>query len=115
MNKFLKGFQYAMEGILHCARHERNFKIHLSAMVLVVIAAIWTGLSYVEWFIIIMLIGAVLALEMINTAIERTIDVITDEFHPLAKQAKDVAAGAVLIIAIASAIIGLMIFLPKWF
>lgn len=115
MENFLKAFRYAFEGIIHCARYERNFKIHLLAMFIVFLAAIWTGLSQVEWFVLIILISLVLALEMINTALERVVDLITNEYHPFAKQAKDLAAGAVLIVAIASAIIGCFIFWPKWF
>lgn len=115
MRKFFKAFQYAYEGIVHCLRYERNYKIHCLAMFVVIVAGIWTELSQVEWLVLIILISLMLALEMINTAMERIVDLITEEYHPLAKQAKDVAAGAVLIMAIASIIIGCIIFLPKWF
>lgn len=115
MRKFLKSFQYAIEGILYCARYERNFKIHLIAMLVVIGAGVWTGLAVTEWFIVILLCALVLAFEMLNTAIERVVDLVTETYHPLAKQAKDLAAGAVLVIAIGSAVIGLLIFLPKWF
>lgn len=115
MLKFLKSFGFAGEGILHVFKTERNFKVHVFAAVIVIGVGMMTRLSMLEWMIIIILIGGMLALEMINSAIERTIDTITTEHHPLAKQAKDLAAGAVLIFAIASAIIGLLIFIPKWF
>lgn len=90
-------------------------KFHLLAVLIVSIAGFLTKLSLFEWMIVVLLFGGMTALEMINTAIERTVDLVTKEIHPMAKQAKDVAAGAVLLFAIASAIIGLMIFIPKWF
>ena len=71
-----------------------------AAAIIVVVAGVLTGLSMVEWFIVIILIGGMLALEMLNSAIERVVDLHTTEHHPLAKQAKDLAAGAVLIYAI---------------
>lgn len=115
MRKFLRSFTFAFEGILYCIKNERNFKVHLLAMVIVIVAGIITKLSVIEWLIIILFITGVLALEMINTGIERAIDLVTEEYHPLAKQAKDVAAGAVLIFAIGSVIAAILIFIPKWF
>lgn len=69
----------------------------------------------IEWSIVVLLIGGMLALEMMNAAIERVVDLVTLENHPLAKHAKDLAAGAVLVYAISSVVIGLIIFVPKWF
>ncbi len=74
-----------------------------------------THLSAIEWMFISFAICGVLALELVNTAIERVVDLVTKDIHPLAKQAKDVAAGAVLLYAILSVIIGCIIFLPKIF
>lgn len=96
-------------------RKERNMKFHIAAGLAVIVVGLLTGLSSTEWVLIIMLIGGMLALELMNTAIERTVDLVTDEYHPLAKQAKDLAAGAVFIFAVASAIIGCIVFIPKWF
>lgn len=115
MVTFFKAFLYAWQGILYGALHERNFKFHLVAAVIVVIAGFWTGLSTIEWFVVIVLIGGMMALELMNAAVERVVDLVTTDIHPLAKQAKDLAAGAVLIFACVSAIIGSIIFLPKWF
>lgn len=70
-------------------------------------------LSIIEWMIIFLLIGGMFSLELLNTAIEHTVDLITDKHHPLAKAAKDAAAGAVCVFAVISCIIGLLIFLPK--
>lgn len=114
MGKFLKGFTYAFQGVMY-GLMERNFKFHCVATVVVILAGLYVKLSETEWFIIIMLIGGVLALELMNSAVERVVDLITTEQHPLAKQAKDLAAGAVLVFSIASAIIGLIIFVPKIF
>lgn len=114
MRKFFNAFGYAWEGLLHGLKTERNIQFHFLAAVIVIIASFLTGISFVEWLVVILLIGGMIALEMINSAIERTIDLVTIDIHPLAKQAKDLAAGAVLIYAVMSAIVGLLIFLPKW-
>lgn len=114
MQKFLRSFKFAAEGIIHCMKRERNFKIHLLMAIIVVIMGFLTKISLFEWYIIIILISGMLALELVNTATERIVDLVTKEFHPLAKQAKDTAAGAVLVFAMASAIIGVLIFIPKW-
>ena len=102
---FLKSFGYAFEGILTGIRKERNMRIHTAAMILVVLAGTILGLSAVEWCICLILFGLVMALELVNTAVEAVVD--------LAKVAKDTAAGAVLIAAIMAAVIGCIIFLPK--
>lgn len=88
-------------------------KIHCIMAVLVVIAGIILKLSQVEWCICLGLFGLVMALELVNTAVESVVDLVTREYKPLAKIAKDTAAGAVLIAAIMAAIAGLIIFVPK--
>ncbi|MGG0642847.1 diacylglycerol kinase family protein [Sporosarcina gallistercoris] len=114
MKTFFKAFTYAWKGIVHGAAQERNVKFHLVAAIVVIIGGWWTGLSQLEWLIITAVIGLMIALELMNAAVERVVDLVTQERHPLAKQAKDLAAGAVLVFSIASAIIGVLIFLPKW-
>ena len=113
VRKFFQSFRYAMEGIL-TALKEQNFKFHLVSAIIVISAGLLTGLTAIEWSIILMVIFLVIGAELINTAIERVVDLASPEIHPIAKQAKDVAAGAVLVFALASVIIGLLIFLPKW-
>lgn len=113
--RFFRSFRFAAEGIKTALKHEQNIRFHILAAVVVVAAGLLTGLSLLEWLVVIVLIGGMMALEMVNSAIERVVDLATSELHPLAKQAKDMAAGAVLVFAVASAIIGLLIFLPKWF
>ena len=92
---------------------ERNMKIHCVAMVCVVIAGFVFHITPVEWCICLTLFGLVMALEMVNTAVEAVVDLVTEERKPLAKLAKDAAAGAVLIAAIMAAIAGMIIFIPK--
>ena len=108
-----KSFGYAFEGIIHTVQKERNMQIHCCAAVLVVIFVLWLGLSREEWFVCLILFGMVMSLECVNTAVEAVVDLATMQRHPLAKKAKDAAAGAVLIAAVFAAIIGLWIFLPK--
>ena len=108
-----KSFGYAFQGIFTCIRKERNMKIHCMVAALVVIAGLILGISVTEWCICLGLFGMVMALELVNTAVEAVVDLVTEERHPLAKIAKDTAAGAVLIAAIMAAIVGLIIFVPK--
>lgn len=108
-----KSFGYAFEGIIHTIQKERNMQIHCCAAALVGAFGLWLGLSREEWFVCLILFGLVMSLECVNTAVEAVVDLATTQRHPLAKKAKDAAAGAVLIAAIFAAIIGLWIFLPK--
>jgi undecaprenol kinase len=116
--RLIKSFGYACSGIAGAVRKERNIQIHISISIIVVILSIATSISRMEWLFVLIAIGGMLSLELMNTAIERTVDLVTKDYHPLAKQAKDIAAGAVLIYAILSVMIGLIIFVPKlmkWF
>ena len=105
----ITSFKYAFQGVFSAIKTERNLKIHISIMILVIIAGIFLKISKMEWIICIILFGLV----MLNSAIETVVDIAMPEINPKAKFAKDVAAGAVLIFAISSAIIGLIIFIPK--
>ena len=108
-----KSFGYAFEGIFAGIRKERNMKIHCVAAIGVTAAGILFHISALEWCICLVLFGRIMALELVNTAIEAVVDLVTEEKRPLAKLAKDTAAGAVLIAALMAAAAGLMIFLPK--
>lgn len=111
-------FKFGFEGIAAAAAKERNIQIHLAISVMVILSGFVFSINKYEWLAVILSIGGMISMEMMNTAIERTVDLYTKEFHPLAKQAKDIAAGAVLVFAIASVLIGLIIFLPRiiaWF
>jgi len=108
-------FKCAFAGLFNAMKRERNIKIHVSAMALVIFAGLALEINKAEWIICIILFEIVIAAEMFNTAIEIMIDELIPYQNENAKLAKDIAAGAVLILAIASAIIGVMIFAPKLF
>lgn len=109
----INSFKYAFEGIFTSLKTEKNMKVHFIIMILVIILGIILKISKIEWIICIILFGFVISLELINTAIENTVDLITTEINPKAKIAKDVSAGAVLVAAITAVIVGLIIFVPK--
>ena len=109
-----KSFGYAFEGIWTGISKERNMKIHCMVAALVVIAGLILGISVTEWCICLGLFGMVMALELVNTAVEAVVDLVTEERKPLAKIAKDTAAGAVLFTAIMAVIIGCIIFIPHF-
>lgn len=111
--RLINSFKYAFEGIKAALKSEQNLKIHILMLILVIIFGIILKISKIEWIICIMLFGFVISLELVNTAIENTVDLVTMEKNPKAKIAKDVSAAAVLVAAATSAIIGLIIFIPK--
>ncbi|WP_071395807.1 diacylglycerol kinase family protein [Bacillus tuaregi] len=111
----MRSFGFAIEGIFHSLIRERNLKIHLTVALSVTVLGFLYEISSFEWLVIVLAIGGMLSFELMNTAVERVVDLITEEYHPLAKQAKDIAAGAVLIYALISVLIGCIIFLPKMF
>lgn len=113
--KLTFSFKYAFEGIITTIKEERNMFIHFLIAIIVVITGIYVRLSLNEWFICLLLFALVFSLELINTAIENTVDLVTTKKNKKAKIAKDAAAGAVLIAAIFASIIGIIIFLPKFF
>lgn len=105
-------FGYAFEGIRTGICRERNMKIHCLAIIFVTLAGTLFGITPTEWCICLLLFGLVAGLELVNTAIEAVVDLATEEKKPLAKLAKDTAAGAVLFAAVIAVIIGCIIFLP---
>lgn len=111
--KLINSFKYAFQGIGSAFNSERNMKIHYTFMALVIIFGFLLKISMTEWIICIALFGLVISAEMFNTAIEYVVDIASPEKQEKAKHAKDIAAGAVLVNAIVSAIIGLQIFIPK--
>ena len=113
MKKRIQSFGYAGRGVWLVVSGEANMKIHLAIAVLVVMAGFFFQISATEWMACLLCFGLVFTTEMINTAIENVVDLASPNRHELARNAKDVAAGAVLISAIISAIVGLLIFIPK--
>jgi len=110
--RFIAGFGYAFHGLWYAVRTQRNVRVHAGATVLAIIVGLLLHLSPVEFALIFVAITGVFVSEMLNTVAELCIDLSTPEYHPLAKTAKDVAAGAVLLNAILSVIIGLLVFGP---
>ena len=111
--RLVNSFKYAGQGVYEAYLGEQNLKIHTVIAVLVVICGFIFKISYVEWLVCLVLIGLVIMAEFFNTALEYVVDLASPEIHPLAKIAKDTASAGVLMMAIISAIIGLIIFLPK--
>lgn len=112
-SSFAESVGHALDGLEYTINHERNFEIELAFAMLVTILSFILKVSLIEWTILVLVISMVLALEMINTAIERCVDLVTKDYKELAKLAKDIAAGAVLITSMFSVVIGIIIFLPK--
>lgn len=113
LNRFLKSFKYAIEGIKHCAGLEKNFRIQLAMAVTALSAGTIFKISLSEWLAVLFCTALVLSLEMINTAIEKLSDTVTRSVHPVIKQVKDIAAGAVCLASLISLVTGCIIFLPK--
>ncbi|HSC73680.1 MAG TPA: diacylglycerol kinase [Gaiellaceae bacterium] len=109
----IESFNYAIEGVIHVLRTQRNMRIHFAVAVAVLVIGVAVGVSRVELIVLLLSITFVLVAEMINTAIEGTIDAATTSFDPMAKLAKDIAAGAVLISAVNAVAVGYLVFAGK--
>ncbi|MBP7086123.1 MAG: diacylglycerol kinase family protein [Enterococcus sp.] len=111
---FIRSFEFALTGIKTVYREERNMRTHTIAGILTIIAGIIFRLNRWEWLWLLLSIFLVLVMEMINTAFENVVDMVTDfHFHSIGKKIKDMAAGAVLLTACFATIVGMFIFLPK--
>lgn len=115
LRKRLKSFRFAFNGIRLLVIREHNAWIHCFIAVCVIVIGCLVGLSATEWIVITMAIGMVLAAEAFNSSIEALADLVSPGYNEAIKRTKDLAAGAVLILAIASSVIGLVIFIPKLF
>ena len=109
----LWSFNYAIEGIVYALRTQRNMRLHVLAAAVVLIASLFFRISRLELIAVVFAIGAVIVAELVNTAVEATVDVAVERFEPLAKTAKDVAAGAVLIASIVAAVVGYVVFFAR--
>lgn len=107
-------FRYAWSGVLFLFRNEPNARIHLALAAAAVLLAWTMGFSAVEWAILAITIGVVFVTEALNTAIEELTDLISPDYHPRAKNAKDVAAGAVSLAALMAVVVALFLYLPKF-
>lgn len=113
MKKFIQSFGYALNGIKHAYKGERNMIIHLLAALCVVLLGSYLQVSTAEWLWLTACIGMVMVAEMFNTAVEKLVDMVSPHHDERAGLIKDLAAGAVLVTAITAAVIGLVIFIPK--
>jgi diacylglycerol kinase len=110
--KFIAGFRYAFRGLWYTLRTQRNARVHLCIAILAILMGIVLHITAVEFALVFVAIAGVFIAEMFNTVFELCIDLVSPEYNPLAKIAKDVAAGAVLLSAILSIVIGLFVFVP---
>lgn len=115
IGRFFRSFKFSIEGLEYAFKYEQNILVHLLATIVVVLLGFYVNLSFNEWIFIIILIGLVVATELVNTAIEAVVDLACTEVHPLAKIAKDTAAASVLVFALTAIFSGLFIFIPKLF
>jgi diacylglycerol kinase len=110
---FGRSFSFAGQGVWHVIRTQRNMRVHLLAAVAAIAVGLALRIDAADWACILTVIGLVLTAETLNTVVEAVVDLCTDEFHPLAKAAKDMAAGAVLISSAAAVGVGIAVFLPR--
>ncbi len=112
IKRFEKSFGYSIEGLKYAYKYEQSMFIHLIVTALVIIVNIIFNVTAFEWLITFLAIGMVLASELINTAIEAVVDLVTMEIHPLAKIAKDCGSAATFVLAMMAAVIGLIVYVP---
>lgn len=112
IKRFFKSIKYSIQGLLYSYRYEQSFWIHGFATILAIILGIIFHIKLSEWALIFIALGIILSLELINTAIEATVDLVTNEIHPLAKIAKDCGSAASFVMAIVSIVISLFVFGP---
>lgn len=110
--RFWRSLGYAAAGVWYALKTQRNMRIHLGIALLTQLAAWWLEISRSDWLLVVFAIGLVIALELLNTAIEAAVDLVTEEWRAKAKLAKDTAAGAVLVAALAAVVIGICVYGP---
>lgn len=110
----IDSFNYAFDGVIHTFKTQRNMRLHFLATAVVLILSLLLRLTKIEILILFITIAIVIITEMINTAVEVTVDLVTQEYHPMAAIAKNVAAGAVLVTSVLAIIVGYLIFFPKF-
>lgn len=113
MNRFFKSFMYSVAGLKYAYKYEQSMLIHVFITTLVIIGGILLNISMLEWILVIVLMGTVMGAELLNTAIEAVVDLVSPDYHDLAKISKDTASAAVFIFSLSAGIVGLLIFIPK--
>lgn len=107
---FIRSFGYAIEGFRTAVATERNIKVQLLVGVLAVVAGVVLKIDALSWVLVLLCIGLVLFAELVNTSIEAIVDLATQDLHPLAKHAKDIAAASVFTLSITAAVVGIIVF-----
>lgn len=110
--RFVRSFSYALQGIVHTVKTQRNMQIHVAAATIVLAAAWWLQIPRSDVLLVFFSIGLVMALELVNTAVEAAVDLASPDWHAKAKIAKDASAGAVLVAALVSVAVGILVFGP---
>ena len=110
--RFLRSWSYSFDGLKYAYRYEQSMLIHVFVTIAVIVVNILLKVSGMHWLITIMAIGMVLAAELINTAIEAVVDMVTLEIHPLAKIAKDCGSAATFVLSVMAAVIGCVVYIP---
>lgn len=110
-NSFIESFLYAMDGFVIAIQRERNLRVHISMANLIFFFAYVYGLTRTEWAILTIIVGLVIAIELVNTAIENAVNTATKRYNVFAKMSKDTAAAAVLVISFVALLVGLFLFL----
>lgn len=113
VQKIIRSFHFAVVGLIYALKTQRNMRIHFGAAVLVLLAGPFFRLSGIETLLLFLAVFLVIITELINTAVEKTVDMFTESYHPLAEIAKNTAAGAVLVAAVNSVVVGIVIFADK--
>ncbi len=113
IKRLINSFKYSIAGLKHAYKKEQSMTIHVIVAFLVIVASLFFKINNVEWLFVILLIGFVIATELINTAIEATVDLLSPKRNEFARVAKDTAAAAVFILSLVAFVGGLIIFIPK--
>lgn len=114
MRHFVRSFVHAARGVMFTFKNERNFQVEIAAVCVIILSMFWLPLTSTENMFLILAMTLVLALELINTALERVMDILKPRVHPYARVVKDVTAGAVFVVSLGALILGIMILLPHF-
>lgn len=113
IKRFFKSFTYSWAGLTYAFRYEQSMLIHVLTTLCIIALGLWVKLSLTEWILVLLLIGFVIATELVNTAIEAVVDLSCPKVDPLAKVAKDTASAAVFVFALVAAVCGMIIYVPN--
>ena len=113
VKRFLNSFRFSWDGLKYAYKYEQSMTIHLVCTIFVIILGIWLKISALEWAICILGLGIIMAIELLNTAVEAVVDIASPEIHPLAKIAKDTASASVGVFSFITILVDCFIFIPK--